>query len=316
MNKIIRMLLTGALFLPVLFSCQKEETRKDPMEVYKFAYSLNTGGESTYTNKGEEFVFTGLFTDPATGNALTLSLVCDGETLASGNYTPSSADYAGSGNYIIGNKTAPSTFTFGQYGRTYNIIAGDVAVTASGGNCSLQGVLALSNGLYVDVTFSGTVSFTFVETKEDTGYEYTELNQVLSASAGEGVVTLQLGSSGITVEQSMWGAMIGGSGCYVSIDLYSANGSLSPGTYTIGPADGTTGPGQFAYGKVEEVSFMGMTFTVNTGSSFHSLIEGEDTTECITSGEVIVEESGGSYIVKMHAINGTLFLKYEGPITL
>ena len=286
------------------------------MDVYKFAYTLNTGGESTYTNKGDEFVFTGLFTDPTTGNALTLSMVCDGETLASGSYTPSSADYAGSGNYIIGNKKAPSTFTFGQYGRTYNIISGDVTVMASGGNCNIQGVLALSNGLYVDITFSGSVSFTFVETKEDTGYEYTELNQVLSASAGEGVVTLQLGTSGITVEQSMWGAMIGGSGCYVSVDLYSANGSVSPGTYSIGPADGSTGPGQFAYGKVEEVSFMGMTFTVNSGSSIHTLIEGQDTAECITSGEVIVEESGGNFVVKMHAINGTQFFKYEGPITL
>ena len=91
---------------------------------------------------------------------------------------------------------------------------------------------------------------------------------------------------------------------------------MSPGTYSIGPADGSTGPGQFAYGKVEEVSFMGMTFTVNSGSSIHTLIEGQDTAECITSGEVIVEESGGSFVVKMHAINGTQFFKYEGPITL
>ncbi len=314
MKKIIILALGGALLAMSMISCEKEERSTNPLDTYLFEYGLTTAGESTYTNRGERFVFMGNFTDPSTSNALSLSIVSDSETLQSGTYTPSSLDFAVGGNYVTMDKSFPTTFTFGQYGRTYNVISGEVAITNSNGSYSVEGTLGLSNGLYVKVSFSGNVSFTFFETNESPVIDYTELSKVISSSAGDGKVTLQIATDGITVEEGMWGNTIGGSGCYISLDLYSADGSISPGTYGIGPEDGTIAPGQFAFGKNEEVSFMGMTFNIFTGSSIHTLVDGEDTTLCITSGEVVIEENGGVYTVKMNGLNEVFYFIYEGAI--
>lgn len=319
MKRYLKAILYAAPILMLACACEKETALEDPAVKYLLEYSLNQGGECTYTTSGDFYRYTAFMTDPTTGNVLKLVFVSSTESLQSGTYSYQTEDYARNGNFIIGTKNAKqnSSFLFGEYNKQYNVKTGEATLVNNGGQYTVQGTFGLSNGLYVKIDFSGALSFEWEEPSVEVGYDYIEVTKEISSSASDGYVTIQVGTDGITTESNPWGGVsIGGSGNYLTLVIYSANGSLAEGTYTIGTGEAPAA-GQFLAGSVQEVSMFGMTFTTYAGTQWYTVADGESTAVSITSGEVVVTKSGSAYTICLNGGNdGAISVKYEGSLSL
>ena len=96
---------------------------------------------------------------------------------------------------------------------------------------------------------------------------------------GMTMLGLDLISDGIVGTPGAWGNTYSGEGNYLKLELYSADGSVAPGTYV--PAKGENpGPGEFKPGSAAG----GTQWTVFAG--------GSSTTEFVTEGEITVSVDG------------------------
>jgi len=319
MKRYFKAILFAASMLTLVCSCEKDKELGDPSVEYLLEYSFNQDAASTYTKSGDYYLFTANITDSSTGDLLKLVFVSSEEKLSSGTYTCSVQDYAKDGNYIIGSKAKAenSNFKFGKYNKQYNIKGGDATITNNGGTYSVEGTFGLSNGLYVKIGFNGAINFVYEESQEAPSYNYIELTNEVSLSAGDGYVTIMMGTEGITATPNDWGGInVGGTGNYLSLDIYSAGGTLADGTYTISSEEKLR-PGEFRIGTITEVEYMGMKFTNYSGALWYTLTDGESEVELITSGEVTVVKSGDTYTVCLNAgNNGELSVRYIGSLSL
>lgn len=235
------------------------------------------------------------------GETLNMKFVGDSYFLHAAAFTPSDAATAKKGNYIIG-----------AGGSTYNsqaITEGVVTVDKNGDAYTLSGTIWVADGSAVRLGGGGTLVY-------EPDPEAIALTKVLSFSdnraSGTNSLSIQLATAGIETyfDPATYQTTYLGSGNYLAVDFYSADGTLAPGTYS--PADGATA--EFTYVKgwdPGDLWGIGMFFT-NWGTCWWTVDEGATSAAHIESGDITVKKSGNVYTISYN--QGGIFFEFKGEI--
>ena len=240
--------------------------------------------------------------------SMTLKMVSDKYFLADGSYTPAPADQAKKNTYIVGNG-----------GTTFNIIpveTGSIKVAQGEGTYSFAGMLWLADESVIEI--KSTVALVY-----EADPEPVKLSTVLSATSnlanGTKSLTINLGTDGIssTTEPPTWQPVWTGTGNYLALDIYSADGYLHEGTYTASAAGGTINEGEFGIGwDPGDLWGIGMVFE-NWGTCWWDVAGGAATiNQKVTEGSVTVTRKGSKWVIELVSGEGKsmLWTKFEGAI--
>ena len=240
--------------------------------------------------------------------SMTLKMVNDKYFLADGSYTPAPADQAKKNTYIVGNG-----------GTTFNNIpveTGSIKVAQGEGTYSFAGMLWLADESVIEI--KSTVALVY-----EADPEPVKLSTVLSATSnlanGTKSLTINLGTDGIssTTEPPTWQPVWTGTGNYLALDIYSADGYLHEGTYTASAAGGTINEGEFGIGwDPGDLWGIGMVFE-NWGTCWWDVAGGAATiNQKVTEGSVTVTRKGSKWVIELVSGEGKsmLWTKFEGAI--
>ena len=269
-------------------------------------HEMNTLASQS-VEKGEK---TRTFTVEIAGDnaALTMVMVGDKYFLADGSYTPATADQAKKNTYIVGNG-----------GTTFNNIpveGGSIKVTQGEGTYSFAGILWLADESVIEV--KSTVALVY-----EADPEPVKLTTVLSATSnvasGTNSLTINLGTDGIssTTDPTTWQTVWTGTGNYLALDIYSADGYLHEGTYTACAVGGAINEGEFGIGwDPGDLWGIGMVFE-NWGTCWWDVANGAAViNQKVTEGTVTVTRKGSKWVIELVSGEGKamLWTKFEGAI--
>ena len=243
------------------------------------------------------------------GQALDLKFFGSSYALDATTFTPTESEAAkkylvganGSAYYKVENGTATAT----------QIESGSITVTKTENDYVLYGSLWLVGGNIVKFESAVTIVYE--------GFpEPTKLTQVISAqsnvASGTMSVTINLGTDGIssTTDPTTWQTVWTGSGNYLAVDLYSADGYLHEGTYTASAVGGTINEGEFGIGwDPGDLWGIGMVFE-NWGTCWWTVEDGATSAQKITEGEIVVAKSGSTYTITYQG--GDIWCEFKGKI--
>ena len=243
------------------------------------------------------------------GQALDLKFFGSSYALDATTFTPTESEAAkkylvganGSAYYKVENGTATAT----------QIESGSITVTKTENDYVLYGSLWLVGGNIVKFESAVTIVYE--------GFpEPTKLTQVISAqsnvASGTMSVTINLGTADIssTTDPTTWQTVWTGSGNYLAVDLYSADGYLHEGTYTASAAGGTINEGEFGIGwDPGDLWGIGMVFE-NWGTCWWTVEDGATSAQKITEGEIVVAKSGSTYTITYQG--GDIWCEFKGKI--
>ena len=195
-------------------------------------------------------------------------------------------------------------------------------------------VAKLADGLY---SFTGSTGYEFVAATTDyvggggegpkPTPDYTEFTKLLIVQPNQGYnesgqptgeytsFTLKVGTDGMYTEVVNNGwydeTKIKGTGQVLSIDFYTADGTVAAGTYTACEVGGTINEGEFGIGY--DVEMWGQQMVWGTCvTPYESDTAG--TIEKVTDGTVTVEISGDVYTITLESSN--INAQYIGSLTL
>jgi len=255
------------------------------------------------------YVFT-LELKSAAGDVLEAKLASSSTALAAGTYTEASPAYAVAGNFITG--AEGTKLTVG--GETHLVTAGTITVAAEGGNYSLEAIVKLDNGSNYSLTWAGApVSWgeVLVATKLNT-VMHTQVNQ-------NKTITVKLAEAGVEFTAGQWGPQVtGGNGKYLSVDFYSEDEYLAPGTYTpsVDPTQPKKGEYVIGYEVPYDYTQWGGDKGVNIyGAAWHTVDATAtpiDATEMITTGNITVAVEGETFTITVD--NNEIYAQYVGEI--
>ena len=269
-------------------------------------YEMNTLASQS-VEKGDKYR---TFTVELSGDnaSITLKMVSDKYFLADGIYTPAPADQAKKNTYIVGNG-----------GTTFNNIpveTGSIKVAQGEGTYSFAGMLWLADESVIEI--KSTVALVY-----EADPEPVKLSTVLSATSnlanGTKSLTINLGTDGIssTTEPPTWQPVWTGTGNYLALDIYSADGYLHEGTYTASAAGGTINEGEFGIGwDPGDLWGIGIVFE-NWGTCWWDVAGGAATiNQKVTEGSVTVTRKGSKWVIELVSGEGKsmLWTKFEGAI--
>ena len=269
-------------------------------------YEMNTLASQS-VEKGDKYR---TFTVELSGDnaSMTLKMVSDKYFLADGSYTPAPADQAKKNTYIVGNG-----------GTTFNNIpveTGSIKVAQGEGTYSFAGMLWLADESVIEI--KSTVALVY-----EADPEPVKLSTVLSATSnlanGTKSLTINLGTDGIssTAEPPTWQPVWTGTGNYLALDIYSADGYLHEGTYTASAAGGTINEGEFGIGwDPGDIWNIGIAFE-NWGTCWWDVADGAATiNQKVTEGSVTVTRKGSKWVIELVSGEGKsmLWTKFEGAI--
>ena len=270
-------------------------------------YEMNTLASQS-VEKGDKYR---TFTVELSGDneaSMTLKMVSDKYFLADGSYTPAPADQAKKNTYIVGNG-----------GTTFNNIpveTGSIKVVQGEGTYSFAGMLWLADESVIEI--KSTVALVY-----EADPEPVKLSTVLSATSnlanGTKSLTINLGTDGIssTTEPPTWQPVWTGTGNYLALDIYSADGYLHEGTYTASAAGGTINEGEFGIGwDPGDIWNIGIAFE-NWGTCWWDVADGAATiNQKVTEGSVTVTRKGSKWVIELVSGEGKsmLWTKFEGAI--
>jgi hypothetical protein len=167
-----------------------------------------------------------------------------------------------------------------------NLAAGVITVTKTGSTYNVE---------YKDEATETWVAYTGpIEALDYEIIEYTPLTQVVEVVPGQGTVTLRLATEGIeaTYSEMMQSYTYSGTGNYIFLELYSADGSVAAGSYKACAIPGMVQAGEFGTGFLYNYEYApGMFWPVDMGSTWFAL-DGEETKTYITDGMVNVSFEG------------------------
>ena len=151
----------------------------------------------------------------------------------------------------------------------------------------------------------------------DTG-NYVALTQFFSMTDynpnGITMVGLELGTEGLTAtEMDFFGykyVQIGGNGNHLKVEIYSADGTLAPGTYVPCATEGAPGEGEFNYGY-DYVSDYGSSVYGSCWSTYES--DAVTASEKITDGTITVEADGDVYTITLNT--SVVSARYVGKLS-
>jgi hypothetical protein len=254
-----------------------------------------TGSEGTYSGTGE---------------VLYMEFVGDAYYLQSTSFTPG-ADKASAvkNQYIVGTATSGTRLynVSGGSATAEPVKSGSISVSSNGAVYTISGNLWLESGEIIKISFRGEIVY---EVEIDV-ITLTNLLSFTSNLPGTSSVTVKIATNGLTnyFDMSTYTTVWTGSGNYLSTDIYSADGTLSPGTYTAADAlaAGTFSKGYLydagAYGKFPFGTYWG---EVTTG------VEGAQS--FIESGTITVEKDGDTYTIE--GTFGSFKAVYTGPLAM
>ena len=269
-------------------------------------YEMNTLASQS-VEKGDKYR---TFTVELSGDnaSMTLKMVNDKYFLADGSYTPAPADQAKKNTYIVGNG-----------GTTFNNIpveTGSIKVVQGEGTYSFAGMLWLADESVIEI--KSTVALVY-----EADPEPVKLSTVLSATSnlanGTKSLTINLGTDGIssTAEPPTYQPVWTGTGNYLALDIYSADGYLHEGTYTASAAGGTINEGEFGIGwDPGDIWNIGIAFE-NWGTCWWDVAGGAATiNQKVTEGSVTVTRKGSKWVIELVSGEGKsmLWTKFEGAI--
>ena len=240
--------------------------------------------------------------------SMTLKMVSDKYFLADGSYTPAPADQAKKNTYIVGNG-----------GTTFNNIpveTGSIKVAQGEGTYSFAGMLWLADESVIEI--KSTVALVYEADPEPVRLT-TLLSATSNVASGTKSLTINLGTDGIssTAEPPTWQPVWTGTGNYLALDIYSADGYLHEGTYTASAAGGTINEGEFGIGwDPGDLWGIGIVFE-NWGTCWWDVAGGAATiNQKVTEGSVTVTRKGSKWVIELVSGEGKsmLWTKFEGAI--
>ena len=269
-------------------------------------YEMNTLASQS-VEKGDKYR---TFTVELSGDnaSMTLKMVNDKYFLADGSYTPAPADQAKKNTYIVGNG-----------GTTFNNIpveTGSIKVVQGEGTYSFAGMLWLADESVIEI--KSTVALVYEADPEPIRLT-TLLSATSNVASGTKSLTINLGTDGIssTTEPPTWQPVWTGTGNYLALDIYSADGYLHEGTYTASAAGGTINEGEFGIGwDPGDLWGIGMVFE-NWGTCWWDVAGGAATiNQKVTEGSVTVTRKGSKWVIELVSGEGKsmLWTKFEGAI--
>ena len=269
-------------------------------------YEMNTLASQS-VEKGDKYR---TFTVELSGDnaSITLKMVSDKYFLADGIYTPAPADQAKKSTYIVGNG-----------GTTFNNIpveTGSIKVAQGEGTYSFAGMLWLADESVIEI--KSTVALVYEADPEPVRLT-TLLSATSNVASGTKSLTINLGTDGIssTAEPPTWQPVWTGTGNYLALDIYSADGYLHEGTYTASAAGGTINEGEFGIGwDPGDLWGIGMVFE-NWGTCWWDVAGGAATiNQKVTEGSVTVTRKGSKWVIELVSGEGKsmLWTKFEGAI--
>ena len=269
-------------------------------------YEMNTLASQS-VEKGDKYR---TFTVELSGDnaSMTLKMVSDKYFLADGSYTPAPADQAKKNTYIVGNG-----------GTTFNNIpveTGSIKVAQGEGTYSFAGMLWLADESVIEI--KSTVALVYEADPEPVRLT-TLLSATSNVASGTKSLTINLGTDGIssTAEPPTWQPVWTGTGNYLALDIYSADGYLHEGTYTASAAGGTINEGEFGIGwDPGDLWGIGMVFE-NWGTCWWDVAGGAATiNQKVTEGSVTVTRKGSKWVIELVSGEGKsmLWTKFEGAI--
>ena len=269
-------------------------------------YEMNTLASQS-VEKGDKYR---TFTVELSGDnaSMTLKMVSDKYFLADGSYTPAPADQAKKNTYIVGNG-----------GTTFNNIpveTGSIKVAQGEGTYSFAGMLWLADESVIEI--KSTVALVYEADPEPIRLT-TLLSATSNVASGTKSLTINLGTDGIssTTEPPTWQPVWTGTGNYLALDIYSADGYLHEGTYTASAAGGTINEGEFGIGwDPGDIWNIGIAFE-NWGTCWWDVASGAATiNQKVTEGSVTVTRKGSKWIIELVSGEGKsmLWTKFEGAI--
>lgn len=305
--KLICKIFAAAASILALSSCV--ESAIEPMTgKYEkpVVYEMNTLASQS-VEKGDK---NRTFTVELSGDnaSMTLKMVNDKYFLADGSYTPAPADQAKKNTYIVGNG-----------GTTFNNIpveTGSIKVAQGEGTYSFAGILWLADESVIEI--KSTVALVYEADPEPVRLT-TLLSATSNVASGTNSLTINLGTDGIssTTDPTTWQTVWTGTGNYLALDIYSADGYLHEGTYTASAAGGTINEGEFGIGwDPGDLWGIGMVFE-NWGTCWWDVAGGAATiNQKVTEGTVTVTRKGSKWVIELVSGEGKgmLWTKYEGAI--
>ena len=305
--KLIYKIFAAAASILALSSCV--ESAIEPM-TGKYGkpvvYEMNTLASQS-VEKGDKYR---TFTVELSGDnaSMTLKMVNDKYFLADGSYTPAPADQAKKNTYIVGNG-----------GTTFNNIpveTGSIKVVQGEGTYSFAGMLWLADESVIEI--KSTVALVYEADPEPIRLT-TLLSATSNVASGTKSLTINLGTDGIssTSEPPTWQPVWTGTGNYLALDIYSADGYLHEGTYTASAAGGTINEGEFGIGwDPGDIWNIGIAFE-NWGTCWWDVADGAATiNQKVTEGSVTVTRKGSKWVIELVSGEGKsmLWTKFEGAI--
>ena len=270
-------------------------------------YEMNTLASQS-VEKGDKYR---TFTVELSGEneaSMILKMVSDKYFLADGSYTPAPADQAKKNTYIVGNG-----------GTTFNNIpveTGSIKVAQGEGTYSFAGMLWLADESVIEI--KSTVALVYEADPEPVRLT-TLLSATSNVASGTKSLTINLGTDGIssTAEPPTWQPVWTGTGNYLALDIYSADGYLHEGTYTASAAGGTINEGEFGIGwDPGDIWNIGIAFE-NWGTCWWDVAGGAATiNQKVTEGSVTVTRKGSKWVIELVSGEGKsmLWTKFEGAI--
>ncbi|MCE5332457.1 MAG: hypothetical protein LLF95_10030 [Bacteroidales bacterium] len=234
---------------------------------------------------------TGSYTYTGSGNYISIDFVGKTYFLETGAYTIAANETAKAGNYIAGYDTEMFGVQFTNRGTCFfdvtngtetgaKVTAGTLNVTKNGDNYTISGVLAMNNGKFIRINYSGVVIFP----EDQPVYTYSvEVSSPYAWTADGTTWNPVAGSqlSKITVKSD--GAAV----AYFEI-VTAVNPSSLSGTY---PVSGmiTDANGSVVQGMYVDLSAYVPGLIIESGS----YLLDDDTKQYISSGNLTVVDNGG-----------------------
>jgi hypothetical protein len=254
-----------------------------------------------------------------TGKYLTVDFISTDATLAAGTYTPANNGATANGNYVKGYDFYYEAFDFWMYnwGTCWfsmedgtatgaHIETGDITVAKSGSTYTIT----INNG-DVFAQYTGAIE-ALSPVGDNEPIALTNLfNAADNSAMGSSTITLKIASAGLepSYNAATWSWEFSGTGTYISIDLYSADGTLSAGTYTAAESSAIAeGNWVIGYDFVD----WGM---YNFGTCWFEVANGVPAGVHLETGTIEVTDNGdGTYTIDGDF--GDVVITYTGAVAI
>lgn len=293
------------------------------------AFHINATFDAVYEPEAEPVKLPALLIANPGAGSVTVVLATDGVSASPNMY--GGTDYKGTGNYIAldiyspDGKLYPGTYepsfaggyiTEGKFGigweMDYEYMPG-VSIKVELGsrwytieNDASTNVALTTGAVTVEKTGSTyTVSYKnddiwvsytgAIEALDYETIEYVSLTKAVQvAQTGANTLTLRLATDGIEASwvEAYQYFTFSGEGNYVTLEIYTADGTLAAGSYKASAGQGCA-EGEFGSGYSWDYEYApGMYYTIAGGSTWYTLTGGNETSTFITDGTVTVSYEG------------------------